>query len=390
MWKAISVLLSEEPFYGHIIASLVKIESEKVPTLGVALQNGKVYLLYNPKFYDSLKQFVHKKGVIKHEVLHVVLKHLTRDDLDDHKVANIAMDLVINQLVGRENLPSDDKHYGQYVEDFQKRYGADKFPLNETTDFYYHQLKKLKDKGEDLGEEYDHHWQVMGGDGESMKPIDKLSEAEKTLIDAQARELIERARTQSPEGWSKLPGNIRGMFEALLEKNKPQLPWKVILKRFVAKAMSSSTRFTMKRFSKRFGTRPGLKKEPQLHLCLALDSSGSVSDEQFAQFLGEVDAIVRRGKAQVTVADCDCGVQAVYPYKKGMELKRTGYGGTSFDPVFQWISENKLTRKFDAVIYLTDGYASPPSIRVNLPTLFVITTDGADVPGYKNLRLPNA
>lgn len=387
MWKAISTLLIEEPFFGHIITALGRIETNAIPTLGVTLVRGRVFLLYNPEFFNSLKKFEHKVGVIKHEILHVVLKHLTRDDLDDKKMANVAMDLVINQIVQRNNLPSDDKHYGTYVEDYQKEYGKELFPLGESTDFYYKQLKKLRDEGKlDPSQyDYDHHWKTSDdGESQSNRPY---SDVDKTLLDAQARDLIERAKQRNPEGWNKLPGCLRGEFEKIMERNKPELPWKVILHRFIAKSMDTTINFTMKRFSKRFGVRPGLKKEKHLNLILALDSSGSVGDDQFSQFLGEVDAIVRQGKAKVTVVDVDTSMQKIYKYKPKMNLSRTGYGGTSFDPVFHWINDNKLTRHIDAVIYLTDGYANPPAVKVNIPVLFVITRDGAEVPGYKNLRL---
>ena len=389
MWKAISILLAEETFYGHIINQLCRIETKQIPTLGVTAYQGRLLLLWNPDFFNSLKKFDHKKGVLKHEILHIILKHIYRDDLSDKKIANVAMDLVINQMVGRENLPSDNEHYGQYIEDYQKKYGRDMFPDDATTNYYYKTLKKLQDEGkEDFTEGYDHHWKVSDGEDPEKMSNRSLSDAERQVIDAACDQMVKSAKQADPRSWGNLPGNVKSLLEQMMEKKKPQLPWKVILKRFVAKTMNSNTRFTMKRFSKRFGTRPGLKKEKQLHLLLAIDSSGSVSDEEFIKFFKEIDGIAR-SNAMVTVVECDAGVNNSYPYKPGQPISRTGYGGTSFDPVFRWINENKMSRRIDGVLYLTDGYASPPSIKVNVPTLFVISSHGSKVSGYKNLVLPN-
>jgi len=331
--------------------------------------------------------------------LHIILQHITRGvAMKDKTRANIAMDLVVNQIVGEDHLPKDEGHKGTYLREFQSKHGSDKFPANETVDFYY---KKLKDiSNEDLGMAPEHHWVIVEGDesggdegeggGMKMKVItdQNLSGAQKTMLEAQAKEMVERAKSQASESWGSLPGNLKSMLDDLLARQKPQLPWKVILKRFVAKANKSTTTFTMKRYSKRFGVRPGLKKQQKLHLLLAVDTSGSVADDQYVAFFNEINGMHRAG-CDVTVAECDHGIQAVYPYKPKMKLERSGYGGTSFDPVFAWVNDERMARKIDAILYLTDGYACEPTIRVKVPVLFVLTTDGAKVPGFKNLVLPN-
>jgi len=373
-----------------------KICTEKIPTMGVGLRGSKIELFWNPKFFGTMKKFDHKLAILKHEILHIILQHITRGvSMRDKQRANIAMDLVVNQIIGEDQLPKDEGHKGTYIREFQGKYGAENFPTNETVDFYY---KKLKDvSNEDLGMAPEHHWVIVGdgegdseGEGMKMKVISdqNLSDAQKTMLEAQAKEMVERAKSQASDSWGNLPGNLKSLLDDLLSKQKPQLPWKVILKRFVAKANKSCTTFTMKRFSRRFGVRPGLKKQQKLHLLLAVDTSGSVADDQYVAFFGEINGMHRAG-CDVTVAECDHGIQAVYPYKPKMKLERSGYGGTSFDPVFSWVNEERMARKIDAILYLTDGYACEPTIKVKVPVLFVLTTDGAKVPGFKNLVLPN-
>ena len=52
-----------------------------------------------------------------------------------------------------------------------------------------------------------------------------------------------------------------------------------------------------------------------------------------------------------------------------------GGGGTSFDPVFNYIKSNRFKR-FDGCVYLTDGYANEPTIVPPCKVFWLITPDG--------------
>jgi predicted metal-dependent peptidase len=68
--------------------------------------------------------------------------------------------------------------------------------------------------------------------------------------------------------------------------------------------------------------------------------------------------------------ECDAAVQGTNPYKGKTTPAVKGGGGTSFDPALAWVC-NPSNGKFDACIYLTDGYASAPSVRPRCPMLWV-------------------
>jgi len=77
---------------------------------------------------------------------------------------------------------------------------------------------------------------------------------------------------------------------------------------------------------------------------------------------------------------CDAEIQDVQQYDECTEVsfdryRLLGRGGTSFIPVFEWISEN-VFKKFtciDALIYLTDGFGSFPDRPPHFPVLWVMT-----------------
>ena len=79
--------------------------------------------------------------------------------------------------------------------------------------------------------------------------------------------------------------------------------------------------------------------------------------------------------ADVTVIECDCEVQRVYPYRGKTPDAVGGGGGTAFDPVMQYVRDNRQLQ-FDGIVYLTDGYAEKPTISPTCRLLWVVTPDG--------------
>lgn len=75
--------------------------TNRLPTAAVAFnKEGEcVNFLFNPKFYKSLTP-VRRNFIISHECLHVILRHGVRaKDCESRDAANVAMDVVINELL---------------------------------------------------------------------------------------------------------------------------------------------------------------------------------------------------------------------------------------------------------------------------------------------------
>lgn len=82
-----------------------------------------------------------------------------------------------------------------------------------------------------------------------------------------------------------------------------------------------------------------------------------------------------RNGADVTVIECDCEVQRVYPCRGTTPETISGGAGTDFDPVLLYVRDNRQLQ-FDGVIYLTDGYAETPTISPPCRLLWVVTPNG--------------
>jgi predicted metal-dependent peptidase len=155
---------------------------------------------------------------------------------------------------------------------------------------------------------------------------------------------------------------------------------------FCASSGRTRIRHTIKRISKRYGTRPGIKVQRLQRLLVALDTSGSIDQKMLEEFFAEVHGAWKVG-ATVVIVECDADVQRSYDYRGRPPKGVKGGGGTEFEPVFKWMREQ---RPFDGVLYLTDGYGPAPSSRPNCKLLWVIAEGGSsdDLPFGPTVRIP--
>lgn len=103
--KTSKSLMLKEPYYGFFLLMLHKAWSDKVPTACVSKHGINFQLTIGEKFWTDLSE-EHRLGLLKHELLHIAFKHLTTFTMfSDHKMANIAMDMEINQYIDGHWLP---------------------------------------------------------------------------------------------------------------------------------------------------------------------------------------------------------------------------------------------------------------------------------------------
>ncbi len=150
-----------------------------------------------------------------------------------------------------------------------------------------------------------------------------------------------------------------------------------------------------------------LETEERLNLntiCVAFDSSGSCSGETANQFLRETYNILRDIKqiskgCELYFFVCDYELQQEKHYeslgeldlKEWEEMNLRGWGGTSFEPVFQRIRklEEEEEKIIDCLIYLTDSYGDCDTQETDYPVFFVLPSDQVKEDGsleyYQNL-----
>lgn len=375
-------LMLKEPFYGLFLISLNKELTTSIPTACVTPDNINIKLCINPDFWESLDENT-KLGVLKHELLHIAFFHLQHfDRFPNKKLYNVAADLEINQYIQAD-------YKGEKWDGLEFDEGIYK-PLNllakQGTKYYYEKLQDELDNNPDgdfadfmNGMEIDIHelWEAMEG----------MSEAERKLIGKQvdhqlkgiAEQLEKRAKDRGL-----IPSEMKDYISSLFEVQEPVLDWKAYLRRFSNTSNKIFTKKTRRKPNKRFYGNPALKIKLKKSTLVAIDTSGSVSNSELAEFFNEIYHIYKTG-TKVTVVECDADIQRVYEYKGNLEdLSVQGRGGTSFEPVMQYLVEHR--NEFDNLIYLTDGECSSPDTKPLKPILWVHSSKSKinnELPGTK-------
>lgn len=410
-------LMMAEPFYGHFFQGVAREVHERVATMAIGITGNRIKLHINPRFWrERLTSEDLQYGLVKHEILHVVFKHIFRSREFSHQpVFNVACDLVVNQYIKKSQLPEDHIH-------------LDLFPTLELlpemhSDYYYEKLIALHEKmtsgggggtqpaqsgeiqgeGEDRDESdgdaesrRDESWENLKkiiGEGNEWQEshtlwadLDELPAALRDLIEQSIDQSIENTLTKmkGSNTWGELPEGLKAWLEDFERSRHPTLDWKRVLRMFAETSSRTFLKNTVRRPSKRYGTTPGIKVRRRQKLLVAIDTSGSVSADELHAFFSEIYHIYKRG-SEVTVVECDAAIHKTYLYKGHAPETISGRGGTNFTPPIAYA--NNVYHP-DAIVYFTDGFAPPPSAQPRCPILWLVSAQGAEVSSGHYQDLP--
>ena len=388
--RCIIQLLLKEPFCAHLLSGIVRNYTDEISTAAVGIKDGKVNLFISEHFFlKELTTFSSRVAVIKHETLHLLFKHLFRLDLKkyDLKVFNIAADIVVNQYIGNWDLPKSAVTLSSFPD------------LNlvkdESVEWYYKKITDLKTEIEKskknknnspnetdysslssplsasslerilISESHSNHskWGIYDSHNQSVSAETDL---DRLIIQAKDRTSI--------KDYGNLPLELRTLINVIIDKRNPKINWKRALKIFSSSSRKTKVNYTIKKISKRYGSRPGTIIKRYQKLAVAIDTSGSIETNDFSLFFSEIHSMWNNG-AEIEIIECDAAVQRCYNYNGKIPKYIQGGGGTSFDPVFKYINKERF-KKYDGCIYLTDGYAPEPIVKPYCKVFWVITPDG--------------
>lgn len=324
---------------GKFIASVaIQLEHLIDNRVSTAATNG-IKVLYNEDFFMSLTQD-EQVGLIAHECWHVAFMHGIRRGDRDPVVWNYAGDYVINGELHKDKLKLPEPHLYDAIYD------------NMDTEAIYDLLIVDQPEVENM------MLDIMDGepnqaDGESPA----MSPEEEKAIEAKVQEILVKAVTQAKldNAAGSIPGEIARALDDLIN---PKLNWKELLERFVATTAKED--YAWKRPNKRFFPThylPSAYSEQLDHIAVAIDTSGSVSEQMMNEMLSEIKGIWDTyAPKRMTIMDCDYEIHNTYDIEDGEEILSLtfgGWGGTSFVPVLEYAKEHQPS----VLLYFTDLYA---------------------------------
>ena len=349
--KAKSLLFLDHPFFGTACCKRPITYTDSVPTAAMS-GTGQMYL--NPTFVAPLStdeiQFL-----LAHEAMHYMLAHSLRRKGRNANAWNVAADKVINDTL-------IDAGVGKFIDGGVTLDGA-----------RIHAAEELYDENDDGGGD------GPGGIGGDIgDPTDEdgnaLDEATINQIEAQAKiDAIQSAKAAKAVG--KLPACIERMVDELVNV---VTPWYDILERHMTSKIKDG--YSWNRPNRRFVHNgiyiPGSDYVPKMGpVVLTVDTSCSITDDDIDLYNAHINRILDTCRPEVVhVVYCDTAVQGVEEFTPDdfpVRINAKGGGGTSFKPVFDWITNNAIDP--ECVVYLTDGYGDQSTFTSDIDTVWLTT-----------------
>lgn len=362
--KARVALQFDHPFFGYLALGLTP--KEQLDLQPPTMATDGTYLYYHPDFVNEIG-LDELMGVIAHEIGHVILNHIQRQQRREHLRWNVAADLAVNYIVLKEfHLP--------------KGVLSDPDYDNKEAEWIYNQLPIEKINVPTL----DSHevWKNWGNGDNDQSDQDKaqgVKQGSKAEDAAQRwRELVAQASNQARMR-GKLPGHLEQIVGELLE---PKLSWRAILRDMVTSAARSDYRLTPpnKKHLWRGFYLPGITGT-EVKVGFGIDSSGSIPDIVIKEAFSELQGICEAYEDYTVWGFvCDSVIHQRFELHPGDPIPRTvqGRGGTSF------IEPLKEAEKLpiSAFVYITDLDGAFPDKEPPFQVIWLATTDRKAPWGY--------
>ena len=351
---------------------------------------GKMRIEYNPELLEKMdgKQIA---DLLKIEVVRIILKHPYQRMPVCPNFAALA-------------LASDITIQDSTIKDSASFFSSPKTKLRSPADFdlpnglcyeeYYAKLlNKLREQLKDFSLTLMENSEAEDSDAEDSKAVLQKGEAAEEdgesdengfMASFQTAELWEEndeaaetvnaeiEKAQTSNSWGSISGDLKQIIEASLVI---QMDYRRMLSMFRASILSSKRKPTRMKPNRRYGfSYMGSQSDFTTGLLVAVDTSGSISDEALKQFFSIVNRFFKYGIKTIDVIQFDAELkEEVLSLKKAKsKVEITGRGGTDFQPAIDYYEKHKM---YDGLIVFTDGYAAIPKLSgYSAKILWVLTS----------------
>ena len=410
-------ILYNHGFYGLLLMHMIYAVSEEIET---ACTDG-VRITFGIDFLDSLSDS-ELDFVMMHEILHVVLQHCFRGDVEDPEAYNIAADIVVNSNIMLENgMKASSITLSKYG--IAMHVAPDGKEGHEyTAEQVYAMLpKNLNKKGNNKSPGSADGRAKKGNNkspgsavGRAKKEISKEQhqpvrvwddhsqwgkyEEDDTLRDVWVKRFEDAAEAIKIRD----PSNARGLLPAFAERilkelKKSQTDWRTILNDFIQEEVVDYS-FTPP--DRRFDDSPFFlpdfngKEDRVEDILFMIDTSGSMSDDMIAAAYSEVKGAIDQfnGKLKGWLGFFDAAIIKPQPFSDENEfkiIKPAGGGGTDFQIIFEYVFHHMSDKLPASIIILSDGYAPFPLEKLagGIPVLWLLNNEEVNPPWGKVARI---
>ena len=371
-------ILMESPFIGNLLMHL-RFGFADCETAFTDMSR----IVFDPVFAEQLSE-AELIFVLKHEVLHCMLEHCVRGRGLIQELFNWACDLVVNSILfsemGYEEFSVAGAEVQHLAPDGKEAY---EYSAEEVYEMFLRQGEKVVGAAGGAGAQ--ENLQCEGNTASTNDIFDRHDVWEgitqEESLKGQWRAKVRQA-SRTVGGHSGLPPVIRSVFDN--ENYRSRTNWQELLYEFV-RMYSENMDFFYSPPDRRFLWQdlilPSLClfEEARIRgIWFFVDTSGSVSEEMLWRVGGEFRAMLEQNpgmSGRISFFDTEVTEPVEFESMEQLrECRPVGGGGTSFYSVFRCVREHAQEEMPQAIVILTDGYASfpPEEAAGGIPVLWVI------------------
>ena len=348
-------MLMTQDFWGKLATRMRLINADE--WCGTLATDGKNFY-YNSAFVLSLKTIDKVIFGFAHETLHCIYDHIGRTAGRDKTLSNIAQDYVINadlvhhkigQKIDEIDIIYDHKYYGWSYEQVYEELTKNATKIN-VEDLAEMLLDDHLEEGEGEGD------QDGDQDGDVSKKRPKLTKEQREQIKDQFREAVLQAAQGAKPG--SLPSGVQRLVQNL---TAPKMDWRSMITMKIPSLAKND--YSYQRPNKKYQysgiVMPGLQREEAIDVCIAIDTSGSISQQQLEEVLSEIVGLMDMyAEFTLRIWQFDTQVYGYETFTKDtaqdlLHYEMKGGGGTSFQANWEFMKAEGIEPKL--FIMFTDG-----------------------------------
>ena len=365
----------------YIAGALMQLPISEGPSFIPTFATDGFRIYYNREFAASLSDS-EIRGVLCHELLHVLTESRARRNGRNPRLWNVACDYAINAMLLAMgfHLPAGALYKNEFfllaaeeIYELLKKEPGSPLPRLSMPIVPSSDLGALP---ESLRDDVIADCSALSAGlspDEKTGPVDE--ESRRILLKSLKKTFLENARKT-------------GLFpSALLKKiamsDKSVVDWRALLQHWLADRLKSDWNLfpPSKKTLWQGLLLPSVGTPVPSRLVFAVDTSGSMTDGELSQIYTEIRAFRETFPTPLVVVQCDDDIQSVKEYEAFEDFEDPtlvdvyGRGGTDFRPVFKWIDESESGSP-SILIHATDGYGIFPKI-CSVPVLWLLTRNHA-------------
>lgn len=422
-------ILYNHGFYGLLLMHMIYAVSEEIET---PCTDG-VRITFGIDFLDSLSDS-ELDFVMMHEILHVVLQHCFRGDVEDPEAYNIAADIVVNSNIMLENgMKASSITLSKYGTSMHVAPDGKEGHEYTAEQVYVMLPKNLNKKGNNNLNKKGNNKSPGSAVGGAKKENKKGNNKSPGSAVGRAKKEISKEQHQPVRVWDdhsrwgkyeeddtlrdvwvkrfedaaeaikiRDPSNARGLLPAFAERilkelKKTQTDWRTILNDFIQEEVVD---YSFAPPDRRFDDSPFFlpdfngKEDRVEDILFMIDTSGSMSDDMIAAAYSEVKGAIDQfnGKLKGWLGFFDAAIIKPQPFSDENEfktIKPAGGGGTDFQIIFEYVFHHMSDKLPASIIILSDGDAPFPLEKLagGIPVLWLLNNEEVNPPWGKVARI---